>query len=206
MRTEDGIVIGNVTDKGHLAGGIAGRLVARFDRNLLAAARGARPASVHEVGCGEGRVSRLLHAALTVPVAASDFSKTLIAENQRRGDAGIRYFNCSIYDLQPAEHAADLVVCCEVLEHVDEPERAVRALASLGAARYVLSVPHEPIWRILNMARGKYLGAFGNTPGHLNHWSRSSFGALLGRHGFVAERWWNPFPWLMVSGTFRRQA
>ena len=206
MRTEDGIVIGNVTDKGHLSGGIAGRLVARFDRNLLAAARAAHPAAIHEVGCGEGRVSRLLHATFAVPVAASDFSKTLITENQRRGDAGIRYFNCSIYDLVPAEHRADLVVCCEVLEHVEDPERAVAALASLAAPHYVLSVPHEPVWRMLNMARGKYLGAFGNTPGHLNHWSQTSFGRLLGRHGFVVERWWNPFPWLMVSGTFRRGA
>jgi hypothetical protein len=30
-------------------------------------------------------------------------------------------------------------------------------------------VPREPIWRIGNMARGRYLGDLGNTPGHIQH-------------------------------------
>ena len=36
----------------------------------------------------------------------------------------------------------------------------------------LLSVPREPIWRMLNFLRGKYWSSGGNTPGHLQHWSR----------------------------------
>ena len=36
-------------------------------------------------------------------------------------------------------------------------------------------MPREPLWRGLNMARGAYLKDLGNTPGHVNHWSKRSF-------------------------------
>ena len=39
--------------------------------------------------------------------------------------------------------------------------------------------PREPLWRGLNIARGAYLKDLGNTPGHLNHWSKRGFVALL---------------------------
>ena len=47
------------------------------------------------------------------------------------------------------------------------------------------------------MARGAYLKDLGNTPGHLNHWSKRSFVALLSRHGEVVEAR-SPFPWTML--------
>ena len=66
------------------------------------------------------------------------------------------------------------------------------------AKRWLLvSVPREPLWRGLNMARGAYWKDLGNTPGHLNHWSKRSFVALLSRHGEVVEAR-SPFPWTML--------
>ena len=47
------------------------------------------------------------------------------------------------------------------------------------------------------MARGAYLKDLGNTPGHVNHWSKRSFVSLLGRHGDVVEAR-SPFPWTML--------
>ena len=57
-------------------------------------------------------------------------------------------------------------------------------------ARNVL-FPFEPVWRLGNMARGRYLKDLGNTPGHVNHWSRWSF------RRFVATR----FELLPYDGT-----
>jgi hypothetical protein len=66
------------------------------------------------------------------------------------------------------------------------------------AKRYLLvSVPREPLWRGLNLARGAYVKQLGNTPGHLNHWSKRSFIGLLGKHGEVVEAR-SPFPWTML--------
>ena len=119
-----------------------------------------------------------------------------------RGDAGVRYMARSIYDLDHDEDCADLVLCCEVLEHVERPEDALAALRCLDARDYILSVPREPLWRVLNMARGKYLRSMGNTPGHLNHWSARGFVEFLARGSFQVKRCLKPLPWTMVRGSF----
>ena len=203
QRKEAGIIIGNITDKAHVQGWIGRRLVAGFDRALLRAAQRETFSSIHEVGCGEGRISRLLFRALGVEVRATDFSKIITKENVNRGERGINYLSRSIYDLDPEEDSADLIVCCEVLEHLENPEAGLVQLARLRGSSYILSVPREPLWRTLNVLRGKYVRQLGNTPGHLNHWSKRTFSQLLEQHNFIVEEWINPFPWLMVVGRFR---
>ena len=77
------------------------------------------------------------------------------------------------------------------------PERTVAEMARVARRHLLVSVPHEPLWRMLNVARGAYVRELGNTPGHVNHWSRRGFAKLLGRHGeVVATR--SPFPWTML--------
>lgn len=203
-QAEGGVLIGNQVDKDQVRNPVARWMVGGFDAALAGLVDAIRPASVHEVGCGEGRLSRRLRAWTGLEIRASDFSRELIAENRARGDVGVRYVARSIYDLDPAEDRADLVVCCEVLEHVERPADALAALRRLAARAYVISVPREPLWRALNMARGKYLGALGNTPGHLNHWSARGFVDLLTAGGFRVERRLQPLPWTMVAGWFER--
>ncbi len=73
-----------------------------------------------------------------------------------------------------------------MLEHVPDAEHTVAEMARVARGGHLLvSVPREPLWRGLNMARGAYIKELGNTPGHLNHWSRKAFVELLGRawHG-----------------------
>ena len=91
----------------------------------------------------------------------------------------------------------DLAAATEVLEHVPDPERTLAEMARVARRHLLVSVPREPLWRVLNVARGAYLRELGNTPGHLNHWSRSAFVAQLGRHGEVIEVR-SPLPWTMA--------
>jgi SAM-dependent methyltransferase len=99
--------------------------------------------------------------------------------------------------LEFADDEFELVAATEVLEHVVAPERALAEMARVASRHLLVSVPHEPLWRALNMARGAYLKDLGNTPGHLNHWTRRSFVSLLGRHGEVVQTR-SPFPWTML--------
>jgi 2-polyprenyl-3-methyl-5-hydroxy-6-metoxy-1,4-benzoquinol methylase len=99
-------------------------------------------------------------------------------------------------DLPPLE-PADLVVCCEVLEHVPDPEVALDRLHGLTRRHLIASVPREPLWRALNMARLKYLPTFGNTPGHIQHWSSRAFVALMSRRFRLLEVR-RPLPWTMI--------
>ena len=101
------------------------------------------------------------------------------------------------------DHAFDLVLAIEVLEHVAAPDDALREIVRVARADVLLSVPREPLWRIANMARGKYLSAYGNTPGHLQHWSRRAFVRLVDRHLEVTAVH-SPPPWTMVAARVRR--
>jgi hypothetical protein len=91
----------------------------------------------------------------------------------------------------------------EVFEHLPDPAAALSELARVCAGSLIASVPFEPIWRLGNMARGRYLRDLGNTPGHVNHWTSRRFTSLVSRRFDVVERA-TPLPWTMVLATSRR--
>ena len=199
---DDGIVAGNVYDKYGTKNPIARWLMQGFLDSFreLVKASGAR--DVHEAGCGEGGLATEL-AELGLTVRASDFSPKIIdiarAKVEASAPAGARIDLrvASIYGLEPPADAAELIVCCEVLEHLEEPRRALAALAPLAQPYAIFSVPREPLWRALNLARGRYLKDLGNTPGHLQWWSKKSFLAMLAEQfEIVAVR--SPLPWTMA--------
>ncbi|MGH9024727.1 MAG: class I SAM-dependent methyltransferase, partial [Acidimicrobiia bacterium] len=96
------------------------------------------------------------------------------------------------------DRSFDLVLAIEVLEHVPRPSDALHEIARVAKGDVVLSVPREPLWRVANMARGRYLSAYGNTPGHIQHWSRRAFVRLVARHlDVTAVR--SPPPWTIVA-------
>ena len=137
----------------------------------------------------------------------SDLSPATIAEARRRS-AGITpaipFQVANLYELDPERDAAELVVCCEVLEHLPDPPRALEVLGRLARPYLIASVPREPLWRILNIARGKYWSNLGNTPGHLQQWSRRAFVALLAQRFDVVEVR-NPLPWTMALCRVRQR-
>ena len=90
-----------------------------------------------------------------------------------------------------------MTVCCEVLEHLKNPNKGLSEIKRISKKDVIVSVPIEPVWRVLNILRGKYLKSFGNTPGHLNHWSVFSFQKLIRESGFCIKRKIISFPWQM---------
>jgi len=71
--------------------------------------------------------------------------------------------------LEAGAGPGDLVIACEVLEHLDAPDQALSELQRVCRGQALVSVPNEPLWRMLNVARGKYWRSPGNTPGHLQN-------------------------------------
>ena len=190
---------GNVYDKYATTNPIERRLVGGFLAQLgeLAARTGAREA--HEVGCGEGELSIML-ARRGLSVRGSDISEQVVDEARGRAAAAgleIAFKAAPVTSLEPGADAAELIVCCEVLEHVDDPVAGLETLAGLARPWLLLSVPREPLWRALNLARLKYVGELGNTPGHLNHWSRRGFLDFLAERVELVEVR-SPLPWTMA--------
>jgi SAM-dependent methyltransferase len=193
------VVAGNVYPKYTTGNPIARRLVAGFMATLLDLASRTGAREVHEVGCGEGFLSRAL-AEAGFAVRGSDLSPSAIA-TAKALTAGhgleVAHQVRDLYQLDAEADGAELVVCCEVLEHVPDPERAVEILTSLARPHLLVSVPREPLWRALNLARARYWRDLGNTPGHLQHWSTGRFVDLLARRVEVVEVR-TPLPWTML--------
>jgi len=198
--TEDGIVVGNAYDKYGSKNPIVQRIMSGFHQALSDLVRKAAPKSIHEVGCGEGYWT-LRWAQEGIATRGCDFSRTAIDLARKNAvDRGVNasLFDVkSIYDLRSGTDNADLIVCCEVLEHLEFPEKALQALQGVVDGHLILSVPREPLWRALNMVRGKYLGALGNTPGHIQHWSSAGFVTLVSKYFDVIEVK-QPLPWVML--------
>lgn len=195
---EKAIPIGNFEDKYETANPIARRLVNGFLTAFDDLASRVRPRSIHEIGCGEGKLTERLAATGAADIRGSDLEASVFAEARLRLPSDrFRFQAKSLYDMTRRADGADFIVCCEVLEHVEDPSRALDILHALGAETYLFSVPREPIWRVLNVARGKYWRDFGNTPGHLNHWSRDGFLRFLSRRFDVIETR-APLPWTMA--------
>ena len=186
---------GNYYDKYHARNPIARYLMQGFLDAFEELVRIAAPRSAYEVGCGEGELLARLRA-MGIDVAGCDIDADA-ASKARSRVPGVEIQVADLSALAPRRPPVDLIVCCEVLEHVFEPEAALNALEALVSDKLLVSVPREPIWRAMNMARGRYWGAFGNTPGHVNHWSRSGILRLLSRRWHVAETR-SPLPWTMA--------
>lgn len=196
-----GNVLGNVYDKYGTRNPIARRMMQGFLDAVTELYRAVEPQSVLEVGCGEGHLAAHLWQQGPAPerfeICDVELHR-LIPELP----AEIVASQASIYALPWPDDAFDLVVCCEVLEHLHHPEQGLAELARVARRYVLLSTPWEPVWRILNVARGRYLRAWGNTPGHVQHFDRASLVMLARtRLRLVAQR--TPLPWTILLGAPR---
>ncbi|MEW6740146.1 MAG: class I SAM-dependent methyltransferase [Nitrospirota bacterium] len=196
---DKGIPVGNWYDKYKTKNPIGRYLVARFletiKENIISITEPI--SSILEIGCGEGFLASYINSFGIASVEACDFSETIInvARNNFAG-SNINFFAKDIYDFKESD-MKDLIICCEVLEHLEYPEKALKNLVDISGKYCLLSVPNEPLWRFLNLGRFKYIAQFGNTPGHINHWSSKEFCSLVSKY-FDIMKVNNPLPWTVV--------
>jgi ubiquinone/menaquinone biosynthesis C-methylase UbiE len=195
------IPTGNAYDKYASKNPVERRLMAGFFDRLDAALPSRPPRSILEVGVGEAEVAqRVRQRYPEARYVGIDLPDDELAGSWRSRDLAGTF--ADIVDLPFPDDSFDLVLGIEVFEHVPDPAAAAQEIARVATRDVVLSVPREPIWRVANMARGKYLRQLGNTPGHIQHWSKPAFAAFVGQHLDVRSVA-SPFPWTMVAATVR---
>jgi ubiquinone/menaquinone biosynthesis C-methylase UbiE len=198
-------VAGNHYDKYKSKNPIERKLVKGFFDNVATlfnlVKQDCEPERILEAGCGEGVFSSFTRSMFPrASFDAFDLEQSVVSEAIRRyGNLDIHFFTGSIYEIDKEDSSIQLIVCSEVLEHLEHPGNALKELKRVASGYLFLSVPQEPVWRLLNMCRFKYWTDFGNTPGHIQHFSRRRFLGLIHEVGgleVVAYR--QSLPWQMV--------
>jgi len=195
----EAVPTGNTFDKYGSTNPVVRRLMAGFHGTLDELWQRASPRSVLDVGCGEGVLTsewaERLGDGRIVGIDLED--PKLQAEWATRQQPNLEYRVEEATSLSFGDDEFDMATAIEVLEHVPDPEATVAEMARVAERWVLVSVPREPLWRVINMGRGAYWRTLGNTPGHVNHWSKRAFVSMLSRHGKVEEVR-SPMPWTML--------
>jgi 2-polyprenyl-3-methyl-5-hydroxy-6-metoxy-1,4-benzoquinol methylase len=178
-------------------------LIDNFHAKVVEMVRRARPSTILELGCGEGYVlSALRDAGIDASLTGIELDdRAARIARERLGDkATIEQRDAR--DLAADGRRFDMVMMLEVLEHIPNPAQMLPIVDSLTNGWVLLSVPWEPVFRGLNLLRGKNVTRLGNDPDHINHWGRTGFEKFVGgRFDVVTTP--QVFPWTMVLARSR---
>jgi len=150
-----------------------------FYKDLLRLVKMAKPNSLLDFGSGRGfNVAKMMKRFPHVKITGSDLEYESIRE-AKEIHPHITLMQDDITKSKQKSNSVDVVTACEVLEHLLFPDKAVKECKRIARNYCIFTVPNEPIWRLANMARLKYVRDLGNTPGHVQNFKREDFEALL---------------------------
>lgn len=157
---------------------------------------------VVDVGCGEGDAC-VFAGGLGAEVIATDFDPVVIDRIERRMQGvGARSFRALLSNSDPLplpDSCADVVICTEVAEHVDDPRRFLAELARVGrpGARYLITVPDPASEEVMRRVAPDW---YWQAPYHRHVYGPGQLDALLqevglsivagGSQGFYWSMWW----------------
>ncbi len=110
---------------------------------------------------------------------------------------GMSFTRGNVYDMPFSEKSFDMVMLCEVLEHLHEPEKALAESGRISRRYCIFSVPREPLFMLSDLLRGKNILRLGNDEEHVNHWTDKGFREFISPYFDIIEVR-RPFPWTVV--------
>lgn len=175
-------------------------LIKNFYSSLIALAKPLKAESILDAGCGEGfTMNKLSKNNISEKIEGIEYSRDAIMLGKKLFP-NLTFKEGSVYDMPYKDNSFDLVTCTEVLEHVEDPLKALKEALRVSKKYVLISVPNEPFFMLGNFLRGKNLSRFGNDPGHINHWTVISFVNFLKRNGLKIKKIKLPLPWTLILG------
>lgn len=174
-------------------------LIRRFIKTVSKEIKKLNPKLILDAGCGEAFALReildsgIKHKKIVgvdISSSAIKFAKKLVPE--------ANFIVSDIRSLPWKDSSYDLVVCLETIEHIRNPEEALREIARVSSKYVLLSVPWEPFFSIANLTRLKNISLMGKDPEHVNFWSGSAFKKFIETNGLEIKKHEIVFPWQIV--------
>ena len=175
-------------------------LITRFLNRLSQIVSTLDAQNILEVGCGEGFViSHLRRSGIRASFEGIDKSEEALL--LARGlNPGVPFSRGDVCSLRFKDKSFDAVLALELLEHLHEPGRALEEICRVSRQCVILSVPHEPLFSLGNLARGRHIRRLGRDPEHVQFWSQRSFIRMVTPY-FKQVRNMSTFPWTLCIGT-----
>lgn len=172
-------------------------MIKRFQKKLMELFKTTKALNVLDVGCGEGLTIQFLHKYYPqVDYQGIDLSQRAISIAKEH-NLFAKFSVGSITDLPYPDSSFDLIICSEVLEHLENPDKALTELTRVSKKYLILTVPNEPWFRISSFLTVKYLTTWGNHPEHIQNWTKNSFLNFVQKYTKIIKVEMS-FPWTMV--------
>lgn len=157
------------------------------------------PVRILDAGCGEGFITKMIKDKIQhSDIIGIDGAREALEEAQRRSP-DVKFLWSDILKLQFSDKYFDIVVCCEVLEHLKNPESAIVELQRVASKMLIFTVPLEPWFRIGNFISLHNISRLGNPVDHINHWTMSKFKKYMSKFmGDYDCNWSISFPWIVL--------
>jgi 2-polyprenyl-3-methyl-5-hydroxy-6-metoxy-1,4-benzoquinol methylase len=146
-----------------------------------------RHGRIIDIGCGEGIALEKLGALFPErEVMGIDLETENIEICAKHG---LKAVYSNVYEIALASGQFDAAICIDVLEHLKEPERAVRELYRVlsPGGRLIIVIPHDRNFLLSRLALGMIKEAFYDV-GHERQWKPREVRALLTRTGFIVAK------------------
>ncbi len=175
------------------------KLISQFLEGIYFEVERVKPKTILDVGCGEGFIDAFLIEKMPeISIVGIDNNKNALKKAKELAPV-LKVREGDIYALPFKNKSFDMVLCIEVLEHLDTPSKALVELKRVTNKYCLISVPCEPFFRISNFLGAKNTTRFGNDPEHIQHWTKKEFCQLVEKH-FRIKRIASPFPWTVILG------
>lgn len=175
-------------------------LIKNFYSSLISLIKPLKAVSILDAGCGEGfTMERLSKSGIGKNIEGVEYSKEAISFGKKLFPH-LTINQGSVYDLPYKDNSFDSIICTEVLEHLEEPAKALREMLRVSKKYLIISVPNEPLFMLSNFLRGKNLLRLGNDVEHINHWNPFSLKKYLAQNKVKVKKIKLPFPWITILG------
>jgi len=180
--------------------GIRKKLIDNFNARFEQTVALLKPTNVMDMGCGEGFMLKLVQKnAPEARLTGCDISKQAVDIAQVNVGPEANIFVNDSFTTPLAAGSFDLVICTEVLEHVEQYHQMLAEIQRLAGKYVILTVPHEPWFILGNLLAGRHRSTRGNHPEHINHWNVRSFKKLVNQY-FEPVKCFRVFPWIFYIG------